>query len=99
MRPLTIILILIGVLVLLTLFGYVGLWFMIRRRERWAAWVDRENDFWVRKGIISVTFAERLKRIEKGTPEKILVGAGALLGTGGLIYFGFLLARSGLLTR
>jgi len=91
--------ILIGILVLLTVFGYAWLWFMIRRAEKWAIWVDRENDFWVRKSLVSVCFSERMKRIEKGPALKILVGTGALIGTGGLIYIGFLLARSGLLTR
>jgi hypothetical protein len=99
MKDSTLMFILLGVLVLLTVFGYIWLWFIIRRPEKWAVWVDRENDFWVHRGIVSVSFAERMKRIEKGLPQKILVGTVAVLGTGGLIYTGFLLAGSGLLTR
>jgi hypothetical protein len=85
----------LGVLVLITAFEYIWLWFIITRPEKWAVWVDRENDFWVRKGIISAPFAERMKRREKGLPQKLLVGTGAFLGTGCLV-FGYLLFKHGL---
>ena len=88
-----------GVLVLVTALGYFWLWFMLKRPEKWSALVDLENDFWVRKGLVSAAFAERCKRREKGLPQKLIVGAIAFLGTGGLILCVFFLLRSGLLTR
>ena len=67
-----------ALLLVLTAFLYLWLWFVTRRPGKWAAWVDRENDYWVRKGLISDTFAEAMKRIEKGRPLKVVLGAGAL---------------------
>jgi hypothetical protein len=74
----------IAVLVVLTLFCCLWLWFMIRRPEWWSAIVDRENDFWRGKGIISAAFAERMKRLEKGRMAKIIIGGTAVLGAIGL---------------
>ena len=88
----TIFLIFFGVCFLLTVLEYYWLWLMIRQPKKWATWVDRENDFWVRKGILSVAFAERIKSCEKGL-LKILLGAGVFFNTCGLIYIGFFWAR------
>ena len=84
---------------LLTVFELIWLWFIIKRPEKWAAWVDKENDFWVRKGIFSVPFAKWMKRIEKGMPQKLLVGTGALLGICVLIFSGYMLLKHGLPKR
>jgi hypothetical protein len=89
----------IGVLVLLTVFGYVWLWFIVKRPEKWALLVEKENDFWVRKGIVSASFAERQKRRETGWPQKMLVGIIAFGGTAALIFFGYLILKHGLPTR
>ena len=88
-----------GVLILLTALCYLWLWFMLKRPEKWALWVDKENDFWVRKGLVSAAFAEQCKRREKGLPQKLAVGAVAFLGSSGLIFCGYLLLRTGFLTR
>lgn len=73
----------------LTVGSWLWLWFMVRRPERWSSIVERENAFWVSRGIVSAAVAERLKDFERGRGQKILVGAGAVLGTAAL---GILLA-------
>ncbi len=76
------------VIIVLATASWLLLWFMIARPKLWARLVDKENDFWVNKGIISATFSERCRSLEKGLCLKILIGSGAVLGT-----FGFLLIR------
>lgn len=65
--------------------SWLWLWFMVRRPERWISIVERENAFWVSRGIVSASVAERLKNFERGRGQKILVGAGAVLGTAALV--------------
>jgi hypothetical protein len=67
-----------------TLVGALGWWLMVRRPERWARWVDRENDFWRDRGLVSASVAERMKRLEKGTGLKLLAAATAIIGAIGL---------------
>jgi len=98
MNVLKTIYILLGLVLVSTVFFYLWLWFVTRRPGKWAAWVDRENDYWVRKGLISDTVAEAMKRIEKGRPLKVVIGAAALLGTGGLILAAYSLANLDLLS-
>ena len=83
----------LGILVALTAFGYFWLWFILKRPEKWAVWVDLENDFWVRHGIISPAFAERCRRREKGLPMMLVVGIIPVLGSGCLISIAIILAR------
>jgi len=71
-----------------TLALLVWLVFVICRREKWIAFVDKDNDFWVRKGIFSETFAEKFRRIEKGIALKLLLGCGVLLGVFGIVVIG-----------
>jgi len=97
MKDSTIIFVLTGVLIVLTVFTYIWLWFLIQRPQKWASFVDRENDFLVRKGFISATFADRMKRHEKGLTQKLIVGGDAFLGTGLLIYIGYILFKHGYL--
>lgn len=59
---------------------WLWLWFMIARREKWESIVDRENAFWVKLGV-SASLAGKIKRLEKGLYEKVLVGAAAVFGT------------------
>ena len=59
-------------------------WCMTWDAKRWASWVDRENNFWRDKGLISASLAERLKRFEKGRVLKWLAGGTALAGLVGV---------------
>jgi hypothetical protein len=91
--------ILIGMLVLLTAIAVFWLWFVIRRPGQWAALVDKENAFWVRRGIISEAFAEKCKRLEKGPVQKVMIGGVAVIGAGVLAKIGFLLLKTGFLAH
>jgi hypothetical protein len=53
--------------------------FIIIRRATWAALVDRENDFWVRRGWFSAAFAEKMKALEKGILPMLILGAIVLI--------------------
>ena len=77
--------IMITILALLTMGSWLWLWFIVKRPDKWGAMVDRENAFWVRRRIVSASFAETAKRFEKGRGQKLLVGAAAVLGTLGLL--------------
>ncbi|HEX4341995.1 MAG TPA: hypothetical protein VH255_01305 [Verrucomicrobiae bacterium] len=50
-------------------------WFSVNRPARWGAIVDRENNFWRDRGIISAALAERFKAWEKGWPMKSITAA------------------------
>jgi hypothetical protein len=52
--------------------------FMIFFPKRWASIVEKENSFWVKKGIIKAKTAEKIAIFEKGKGLKILVGIGML---------------------
>ena len=67
--------------IVLALLLWLLLWFMIRHPQRWSALVEKENDFWVSKGLVSASRADSFKRFEKGRGEKILVGIAAMLVT------------------
>jgi hypothetical protein len=84
----------LGILVTATAASIVWLWFMIAKPERWSQIVDKENDFWVRKGIVPASFSEWFRRFEKGLRLKILVGSAALLGMGFIIFTCILLWRN-----
>jgi hypothetical protein len=80
----------------------VWLWFMIRRPVQWAVVSDRLDDWLVRIGLMSQSFAEKDKRWGRGWGRKMLIGiAGAvlLLNSGGILYIGFLILKSGRLLR
>ena len=79
------------VLIALTVFGWLWLWFMMAKPEPWSRFVNRENDFWVSRGIISASLSERIRRFEKGRGQKILVGSGAAFGTVLLLFIRFLM--------
>ncbi len=46
--------------------------FIVFCPKRWAALVDKENDYWVGKGLISPSRAEQVKRLEKGMLVKVM---------------------------
>ena len=75
------------ILIALTAGCWLWLWFMVQRPERWSSIVEKENAFWVSRGIVSASLAERIKRFERGRGQKILIGTGAVLGTGVLVFF------------
>ncbi|HWF18361.1 MAG TPA: hypothetical protein VG754_03805 [Verrucomicrobiae bacterium] len=68
----------------LTFAAFASWFLMARRPQQWAAWVERENDFWRDKGLISARLTEKLKRWEKGKSLKILAGVTGFIGIVGL---------------
>jgi hypothetical protein len=62
--------------------------FVIGRPKVWAAWIDKENDYWVARGRFSPGFAEKIKKLEKGLAMKLLLGANVLLSVA-IIYMLF----------
>jgi hypothetical protein len=56
-----------------------GLALIIIRPAMWGSLVDRENDFWVRRGWFSSAFAQKMKSLEKGIVPKLFLGAMALI--------------------
>lgn len=56
-----------------------GLLFIVMRPARWNSLVDRESDFWVRRGWFSKAFAEKMKPLEKGIIPRLLLGAMTLI--------------------
>lgn len=69
--------------------GWLWMGFTLRYPAKWAAIVDKENAFWVSRGLLSTALAERFKRIEKGRTLKLLV---ALITTGSTLFLIFTLA-------
>jgi hypothetical protein len=90
----TVTLVLVGGLFIVTAASVLWLGFMLCQPARWAAFVDWEYDFWVRRGLLSPSRAEKCKRLEKGLWLKCLVGATAGVGTLFLLIIGLLLLRS-----
>lgn len=55
--------------------SFVALVIMIARPGLWAAWIDKENDYWVKRGRFTSEAAEKMKKTEKGLAAKFLLGA------------------------
>jgi len=72
----------LGVVALVSL---VWLWFILARPGQWSELVDKENDFWVGKGVLPSTLADRIRRFEKGPAQKFLVGLVGLISAVGFI--------------
>jgi hypothetical protein len=53
--------------------------FIIVRPAAWGSLVDRENDFWARRGWFSSAFADKMKSLEKGIIPKLFLGAMTLI--------------------
>ncbi len=77
--------IILGLLGVLTLFALVVLWLMVARPATWGRFVDKENDFWVNKGLISASASAWFRRFEKGAGQKLLVALAASLGALGFV--------------
>jgi hypothetical protein len=72
-------------LAVLTFVAAWAWWFMAARPQRWAQWVDRENDFWRERGWISAGASEKLKRWEKGTALRLTAAITAFIGALGVL--------------
>lgn len=81
------------IILALTIACLLWLWFTIAKPEQWSRFVDRENDFWVKRGMLPASLVDRFRRFEKGPGQKILIGSGAMLGVTVLIVI-HLLIRS-----
>ena len=62
--------ILVGAIFLMTF--SLMLWVMLARPTKWARFTEKENDFWVRRGI-PVKWAGACKEFEQGRGLKVLV--------------------------
>lgn len=75
-----------GVIFATTTLCVIWLLFMVLKPDIWGRIVDKESDFWVRKGLFSASFAEKFKRLEKGIVMKLLVGCLVFIGVYGLAF-------------
>lgn len=57
---------------------------------QWEFLVDKENSFWVNKGILKAETADKLARFEKGSGFKILL----LIGLAGSAFCIWILSKS-----
>lgn len=71
----------IFICLILTVLSCLWLCFITFYPKRWAALVDKENDFWVAKGVISTSRAEQIKKLEKGMLIKIMAAFLVVLTT------------------
>ncbi len=81
--------------------GFCGLWlwFIVKRPQQWAGWVDMENDFFLEIGLYTTAMAECFKRWEKGRPLKFILGTVSFIGASGVIFFGGWFLRYWLLKK
>ena len=52
--------------------------FIIIFPSKWASFVDKENSFWVKKGIFKESTAKRMSKFEKGKVLKIIIILGIM---------------------
>ncbi|HEX3797595.1 MAG TPA: hypothetical protein VH413_02745 [Verrucomicrobiae bacterium] len=81
-------------LAFLTLVAGWAWWSATRRPRQWGLLVDRENDFWQKRGVLSPALVEKIKSWEKGRPLKWIAGAATCLGTFGVIWTTFMLCKA-----
>jgi hypothetical protein len=81
---------LIAVVTAITL-GLLG--FIIAQPGKWSELVDKENDFWVAKGLVSPAKSEKFRRFEKGPGQKILTAVVCLAGVIGFIVLALLFSH------
>jgi hypothetical protein len=53
--------------------------FMLLFPARWMAVVEKENEFWVRKGLVSSSRADWFKRVESGVWFKTVIAVAGLV--------------------
>jgi hypothetical protein len=75
----------LGMLGVVALVSLVWLWFILARPSRWSELVDKENDFWVGKGVLPSAMADWIRRFEKGPAQKFFVGLVGLISAVGFI--------------
>lgn len=68
-------------LLIFSLGSWIFLWYMMVRPQQWNTFVDKENDFWISKGMLSPTIGSNIKQFEKGLGMKVLVAIAALIGS------------------
>ncbi|HUM04556.1 MAG TPA: hypothetical protein VLT90_03785 [Terriglobales bacterium] len=86
----------LGVLAFCTLVFVAWLWVLIVKPEMWLAFVDREYAFYLKKGLLSPSVADRMRQFERGIGLKLLVGFCVLVCIAGDSYIGFRLVSLGL---
>lgn len=64
---------------LYVILGSLLLWFMMFKADSWASVTEKENGFWVEKGIISNKLAEHFKRMEQGLAFKVAISISVCL--------------------
>ena len=74
---------------LLAVFCWFWFWVITNRRFFWEKFTEKENDFWVRRGLLSQEVAERIKQLERGTGMVFTVGSFAVIAT--IAFFAILL--------
>lgn len=62
------------------------LWFIIAKPQCWSHFVDRENSFWLKRGIYTPKFAERCSRFSNGVWLKTIIAIEAIFGVAALMY-------------
>ena len=62
------------------------LWFILYRPEKWAAFVNRENAWWVKRGVVPKRVAAAFQSLETGPVMKMVVAAGILMGAMLILY-------------
>jgi hypothetical protein len=85
----------LGLMGAVAIFSVILLWYIVTHPARWAELVDKENDFWVGKGMVPRATAEWFRRFEKGPAQKILVALVGLLAAIGFICLIIFLSHHG----
>jgi hypothetical protein len=75
----------LGLIAVITAIALGLLGFIINQPGRWSDLVDKENDFWVGKGLVSAALSEKFRRFEKGPGQKIFTALVSLAGVIGFI--------------
>jgi hypothetical protein len=75
----------LGLFAVVAVISLALLWFTIARPDQWSRMVDKENDFWVGKGIVSSSASAWFRRFEKGRGQKVLIALIGVLGVAGFI--------------
>ncbi len=65
--------------IVISIIGVLWLGFMMSFPEKWNNFVDKENGFWIKKGLVTESTAEKFARFEKGLVLKIIIIIGVLL--------------------
>lgn len=64
--------VLISILMSILILSLIFLAFIVIYPSKWAEIVDKENSFWVKKGLLKESTAKRMSNFEKGKYLKII---------------------------